>query len=66
MKLSDIIIEKQSPTSVTISRESWVKIEREILQSEKRLTREDLHKFAGSIHLTEDPVAYQKSIRNEW
>jgi len=31
-----------------------------------RITRADLHKFAHSISLREDPLAFQQRLRNEW
>jgi hypothetical protein len=32
----------------------------------KKLTREKLKKYAGSIQLSTDPLKYQKKIRSEW
>ncbi len=32
----------------------------------KKLTREKLKKYAGSIKLSTDPLKYQKKIRSEW
>lgn len=32
----------------------------------KNLTREKIEKYAGSIKLKDNPVKYQKDLRNEW
>jgi hypothetical protein len=32
----------------------------------KKLTREKLKRYAGSIKLNTDPLKYQKKIRREW
>ena len=66
MKLSEVIIEQETTSSVTIAKESWIRIEREILEHEKRMTRDDLRKFSGSILLKEDPLVFQRNIRDEW
>ncbi|MBL1123251.1 MAG: hypothetical protein D8M26_10195 [Ignavibacteriae bacterium] len=34
--------------------------------SSKKLTREKLKKYVGSIKLSTDPLKYQKKIRSEW
>lgn len=31
-----------------------------------KIKRADLHKFAHSVTLREDPLAFQKRLRNEW
>jgi hypothetical protein len=32
----------------------------------RKITSADLHKFAHSITLREDPLAFQQKLRNEW
>ena len=32
----------------------------------KKLTKEKLKRYAGSIKLSTDPLKYQKKIRSEW
>ncbi len=53
------------PIAVQIDYEDWQEIERQL----RTLTTGeviDLSKYAGKIHLTEDPLAYQKRVRSEW
>ncbi len=66
MLLSEIIVEKETDKNVTISKESWKRIQKEILQSEKKMTKADLKKYTGIIKLNVDPIEFQRKIRNEW
>ena len=66
MLLSEIIIEKETDRNVTISKESWKRIQKEILRSEKKMTKKDLKKYSGIIKLNIDPKEYQRKIRDEW
>lgn len=58
------------PVEVVIDYEDWLKIERLLdIQQEQEdepplLT--DLAEFRGTMTITEDPVAYQRRIRDEW
>ncbi len=65
MLLSEIIIEKETDKNVTISKESWKRIKKEILQTEKKMTKAELKKNAGIIKLNIDPIKYQKRIRKK-
>ncbi|MBI5472592.1 MAG: hypothetical protein HY961_09630 [Ignavibacteriae bacterium] len=53
------------PIAVQIDYEDWQEIERQ-LGAVTRGKDIDLSKYAGKIHLTEDPLVYQKRIRSEW
>jgi len=66
MLMSEIIIEKETDTNITISKDSWKKIQAEILKTEKRMDKTKLQTFMGTIHLSIDPLTFQKNIRNEW
>ena len=66
MLVSEIIIEKETQKSITISKESWQRIKNEVLKTEKSFTKQDLKKYIGKIKLSQDPLEYQKKIRNEW
>ncbi len=66
MLISEIPVEKETRDSVTISKKSWRKIEKELGRERKNLTKNDLKKFAGKLSLPGDPLKYQKRIRNEW
>ena len=66
MLLSEIIIENETDQNVTISKDSWKKIQSEIIKTEKNISKSELKKFAGKIHLKKDPLEFQKEIRNEW
>ena len=56
----------QRPVAVEIDYEDWLKIERALGESspEPRLT--DLAGYHGVVSLTEEPLAYQTRVRNEW
>jgi len=30
------------------------------------MTREKLKAYAGAVHLEEEPIEYQRRVRNEW
>jgi len=66
MLLSEIIIENETERNITISKESWNRIQNEIIKTEKNLTKTGLKKFSGIIKLKKDPLNFQKEIRNEW
>jgi hypothetical protein len=58
--------ESQHPIAVQIDHADWLEIERSLnLTSEERKTV-DPSRFAGVISLTEDPLAYQLRLREEW
>ena len=53
------------PIAVQIEYSDWLEIQK-ILKQIKFDKSKNLAKFAGSINLTEDPLDYQKRIREEW
>ncbi len=60
-----VVDENNEPVEVIISYAEWEKIERTIGTPEGA-TRETLAKYAGVLKVKEDPLDYQKKIRNEW
>ncbi|HUG13492.1 MAG TPA: hypothetical protein VMM78_00625 [Thermomicrobiales bacterium] len=58
--------ENHQPVAVQIEYEDWLEIERllGVQPGKKRLT--DLSEFEGFLTLTEDPLEYQRRIRDEW
>lgn len=61
-----VVDENNKPVEVIISYAEWEKIERIIGKGYKSTTAEMLSEFAGTLSLKEDPLEYQKRIRNEW
>lgn len=57
--------EEMRPIAVQIDYEDWLEIERQLENSNQHETG-DLSRYCGAIRLTEDPVKYQKRIREEW
>jgi len=61
-----VVDENNKPVEVIIGYDEWEKIERMIGKGYKATKSEKLKKYAGIIKLKEDPLEYQKKIRNEW
>ena len=61
-----VVDENNKPLEVIISYDEWLKIENMITKTPKIMTREKLSKYIGIVSLKEDPLEYQKRIRNEW
>ncbi len=54
------------PVSVVIPYHEWLEIER-VLESQPHGTEGSrLRVHAGVIHLSKDPVTYQRQLRDEW
>jgi len=57
--------EAKQPIAVQIDYTDWLKIERALnLSQEEEVT--DLSRYSGVISLTEEPLAYQARVRDEW
>jgi hypothetical protein len=54
------------PVAVQIAYEDWLKIERTLGSSSAESRVTDLSAHRGILALTEDPLAYQTRVRNEW
>ena len=59
--------EQMRPVAVLINYQDWQKIE-QLLEGNQLQDnpKGDLSQYAGSIQLTQDPLDYQKQMRNEW
>ncbi|MBW4539099.1 MAG: hypothetical protein KME43_08110 [Myxacorys chilensis ATA2-1-KO14] len=59
--------ETMQPIAVLINYQDWQQIEKilEDYQLEDE-TPDDISEFEGILQLTEDPLKYQRRIRNEW
>ncbi len=61
-----VIDTDRNPIAVQIDYEDWLEIERLLdLQGEARKAT-DLSRYSGVIQLTEEPLDYQKRVRDEW
>lgn len=58
--------EDHNPIAVQIDYEDWLKIERLLGVREERKLTTDLSEFRGVLKITEDPLEYQRRIRDEW
>ena len=57
--------EANHPIAVQIDYADWLKIERSLNLSQEEEVP-DLSLYSGVISLTEEPLAYQARVRNEW
>jgi hypothetical protein len=57
--------EAHRPIAVQVDYEDWLEIER-LLQLRDDAPLVDLSPFIGTITLNEDPLEYQRRIRDEW
>jgi len=56
----------QGRVAVQIDYNDWLKIERSLNLQDEETEIADLSRYDGVIFLTEEPLAYQARIRNEW
>ena len=56
--------ENNKPVAVQIDYNDWLECEK--LLNIKSAKAADLAEFSGTIALTEDPLAFQQRIRDEW
>ena len=54
------------PVSVVIPYHEWLEIERVVLNQLHGTESSKLRTHAGVIHLSQDPVVYQRQLRDEW
>ena len=54
------------PVSVVIPYHEWLELERAVLSQSQGTDSHTLRAYAGAIHLSSDPVAYQRQLRDEW
>ena len=58
--------EEGSPVGVFIPYEEWLRIEQQLGGAAAGNGIEQLRRHEGMIRLSEDPVAYQRRLRDEW
>lgn len=58
--------EEGRPVGVLIPYEEWLRIEQQLGSAVAGERGEPLRRHEGMIHLSEDPVAYQRRLRDEW
>jgi hypothetical protein len=58
--------ENSRPVAVQIDWADWLEIEKSMGESRKETGAASLSRYAGSISLTEDPLAFQGRLRSEW
>lgn len=58
--------EQMHPIAVQIDYTDWLEIERFLTFTEKKKKIVDLSDYFGTISLEEDPLLFQKRIRDEW
>ena len=54
------------PVSVVIPYHEWLELERAVLSQSQGTDSQTLRSYAGAIHLSSDPVVYQRQLRDEW
>jgi len=57
--------EHHNPVAVLIDYQDWQEIEK-ILGANSISKSVNVKKYVGRLHLTEDPLVFQKRIRSEW
>ena len=58
--------EEGRPVGVLIPYEEWLRIEQQLSGAAAAHGIEQLRRHEGMVHLSEDPVAYQRRLRDEW
>jgi hypothetical protein len=58
--------ENSRPVAVQIDWADWLEIEKSLSPSTLKTTAASLQCHAGTISLTEDPLAFQERLRGEW
>lgn len=58
--------ESSHPVAVQIPYADWLEIQRALGLHDEASQPIDISSLAGTIQLTEDPLAYQTRIREEW
>ncbi len=56
----------QRPVAVQIDYDDWLRIERSLNITNEKNQTSHLSRYEGIISLTEEPLAYQARLRNEW
>lgn len=58
--------ENGQPVSVLIPYQEWLEIEQCLTGLTGVSVAQKLQRHVGALHLSEDPVIYQRRVRDEW
>jgi hypothetical protein len=58
--------ENSRPVAVQIDWADWLEVESALSPSTLKTGAVSLERYAGTISLTEDPLAFQERLRGEW
>lgn len=58
--------ENGKPISVLIPYREWLAIEQQLGTLKDTANAAHLQRYAGTVQIQQDPLAYQKQIRGEW
>lgn len=58
-----LVDETQRPIAVQVDYDDWLEIERQLRINDQAAVETDLSEFAGVIALSEDPLEYQRKMR---
>lgn len=58
--------EQGRPVSVLIPYPEWLQIEQQLNAPSLATQARPIQRHAGSIQLSEDPLTYQRRLRDEW
>ena len=58
--------DRDKPVEVIISYEQWQEIESTFKNYDKVMRKERLEKYRGILKLQEEPLSFQRRMRNEW
>ncbi len=61
-----VVNEQNKPVEVIINYEEWQEIERFLEAERKGISKERLKSYAGIMHVGEEPLEYQRRMRDEW
>ena len=61
-----VLDEQNRPIEVIIDYDEWREIERLLETGRESMNKDRLRKYAGIMHVEEDPLAYQRRVRSEW
>lgn len=61
-----VLDENNNPLEVIIRYDEWKEIEQMLEYRHKIMSRKELKKYIGILHIEEDPLSFQRRIRSEW
>ena len=66
IRVKTLMDESRQPIAVQIEYGDWLEIKKELGVERPSRQMVDLNEFAGTIELAEDPLEYQRRVRDEW